>query len=271
MDLAEREVRLEVVAKEMRESLGDARNRQLQEMQRTVRGLQEENERLKGAYPRADLVDRLESMSVEELITLASELRQIVERRLLTPPDRLASQFTELLARPDSGTARILPRGKYVHVIARREGGAFWSFATRDNDYDREPDLMLEQGRFRSGFYGNCSGYFLSLGETPVGDVPDDPARFPDGLDEEQRGQWTFLWSDTPVGAKDTWGEFQQAAREKRLSNTIDAVHGRTYVLRSVLPGEHDLLVAFRTVDSEYEGYNLVWKVLRRWEVKRTR
>jgi len=243
----------------------------LQERDRTIRELKGENERLGHSVPRAELASRLESLSLDELTTLSFEARKEAQRRLLAPPEALAARYAPFLAWPDTGVARILLRGKYDHSIEKRGGGAYWSFATRDHDYNKEPDLEFQQESFHSGFYGSSEGFFLDLGDVPIEEVPEDAAQFPAGLSTEQQAQWTLLWSDTPIGPVDRWREFQDTAHGMKLSKRVAAVSGHTYVLRSVLPGEHDLLAAFRAVDMEFGGHNLVWRVLRKWDVPRRR
>ena len=42
-----------------------------------------------------------------------------------------------------------------------------------------------------------------------------------------------------------------------------------TYLLRAVLPGEHDILVAFRDAHSDDTGTTLVWREIARWPAPR--
>lgn len=42
-----------------------------------------------------------------------------------------------------------------------------------------------------------------------------------------------------------------------------------TYLLRAVLPGEHDILVAFRDAHRDDTGSSIVWREIRRWPAPR--
>ena len=108
--------------------------------------------------------------------------------------------------------ARILPRGRFDALIERRGGGAYWSFVKRDNSYDKEPDLELQQGMFMSGFYGGNEGRLLDLGEMPLEDVEADPARAPRVLDEQGRRVWAHF--------------FKARGKPERASSFLDRVPG---------------------------------------------
>lgn len=251
---------------------------QIQEKDRRIAELKAEVERLKATLPEPQVLRDLRLGEVQELIHLAGAIRQEVQARLLTPPEHLKSVYAEFLRRPNSGTARILPRGKYVHVVDKREGGAYWSFVTRDNDYDREPDLELQQGKFSSGFSGNDDGWILDLGETDLEQVGASVQAAPPGLEDRQREQWAFLWSDSaflgaasPSAASIAYEALKKSARELGFVDGVPAVLGHTYVLRSVRTGEHDILVVFKAVQADDTGMSLVWQILKDWEIPRRR
>jgi hypothetical protein len=52
---------------------------------------------------------------------------------------------------------------------------------------------------------------------------------------------------------------------EARGTQRVPALLGHTYVLRSTLPGEHDVLVAFRPVLEEADGLTIAWRMLKRF------
>jgi hypothetical protein len=180
----------------------------------------------------------------------------------------VVERYAALLAREDTGTARLLPRGKYEHVVEKRGGGAYYSFATRDNSYDKEPDLELQNGRYRSGFYGNNWGHVMDLGPITVESVPDGPSVLPPGLAEDLRAKWEFLWKDAGTNERDFSGEFRSEASRLGVDrNHVPAVAGHTYVVRAILVGEHDHLVAFTPVEQDDYGQTLVWRILKKWKV----
>jgi len=251
--------------------------RKIAEQSREITQLKAEIELQKATLPEPQVLKDLRAAPLDEVIALATAIRKDVQDRLLTPPADLAARFSGFLQRPDSGTARILPRGKYVHVVQKREGGAYWSFVTKDNDYDKEPDLELQGKNFHSGFYGSSKGYFLELGDLDLdlaGSGPTPPA----GLDADQRERWEFLWSDSPFVGAETWRQsaapfeaFKERARSLKLADTVPAEVGRTYLLRSMLPEEHEVLVLFRVAGADETGMDLVWQVLKNWNIPRRR
>ncbi len=247
------------------------------ENDREIARLRDELERAKATLPEPQVLQDLKSASTAELVALALALRVEAQQRLLTPPEDLKSRFGGFLQRADSGTARILPRGKYDHIIEKRAGGAYWSFVTRDNDYDKEPDLELQGDSFGTGFYGGSTGWFLPLGSTSPDQVGTSVQAPPPELDEKDLERWSFLWSDTPFSDSDPaagrkrLGTMQEQARSLGLSSRVPAAAGRTYLLRAVLEHEHDILVVFHTAGSDDTGMDLVWQVLRNWNIPRRR
>ncbi len=206
------------------------------------------------------------TMQVPALIDLATTIRKRVEDVLLTPPENIKNRYASLLSRPDAGVGRILPRGKFDHVIEKRGGGAYYSFATRDNSYDKEPDLGLEGGNYRSGFYGGTFGYVLDVGAVSIEAVPDSPTVIPPGLDEKSRAIWEFLWSDAESTLHGVSKDFERRKSSLGASRgSPTAQLGHAYVVRAVLLGEHDHLVAFAPVDDDQFGQTLVWRILKNW------
>jgi len=257
--------------------INDALGQRNQEQAAEISALKAEIGRLQATLPEPQVLKDLRAAPLDDLVLLATALRKEVQGRLLSPSESLAARFSSFLQRPQSGTARILPRGKYTQVVEKREGGAYWSFATRDNDYNKEPDLGLEGPNFKSGFYGSARGYFLPLGDLDVDLVGSDPSP-PPGLDADQRERWEFLWSESPFLGKESWrkamapyNEFQERARKLGLEGSVPAGVGHTYLLRSMLPGEHEVLVLFRVADADDTGFNLVWQVLKNWNIPRQR
>ena len=206
------------------------------------------------------------TMQVPDLIDLATKIRQRVEDSLLTPPENIKNRYASLLSRSDAGVGRILPRGKFDHVIEKRGGGAYYSFATRDNSYDKEPDLTLDSGNYSSGFYGGTFGYVLDLGAVSIEAVPDSPSVAPPGLDEKSRAIWEFLWSDAGSTRNAYSEDFAKRKNALGISHTSAAAQvGHAYVVRAILLGEHDHLVAFAPVDDDEFGLTLVWRILKNW------
>jgi hypothetical protein len=214
----------------------------------------------------------IERARLADLVDLGLRVRRRAEELLLTVPSSVTTRHAALLARSDAGAARILPRGKYDALVEKRGGGAYYSFATSDNSCDKEPDIELQQGSYSSSFYGGTWGYVLDLGAADVEHVPDSPTVLPAGLDETSRTTWEFLWRDAGTTKSDVPREFQDEANRLRLRRgRAPAVVGHAYVVRAILPGEHDHLVAFSPVEEDEYGHTLVWRVLKSWPVEKRR
>ncbi|HVS09570.1 MAG TPA: sigma-70 family RNA polymerase sigma factor [Planctomycetota bacterium] len=216
-------------------------------------------ERIGDGPPPAHVAAWLDAQSVEELLETQRRLRDEGERRMLGVPEVLRRALPAGGERGTAGVARILSRGVADPLIAKRGGGAFFSFVTAESSYDREPNLTLEAGRFRSGFHGAAIGFVLELGDVPLDRVAAsmDPHR---PLAEAWRFLWTVELADPPgLLASDDL----RRADELGLRRGAPALANTTYLLRSISSGEHDVLAAFRTVDSDAYGYTIAWRLLR--------
>jgi hypothetical protein len=94
-------------------------------------------------------------------------------------------------------------------------------------------------------------GAFLDLGEMPLVEV--DILHPPSGFS---------------AGQRTAWDELQQpdvAPQICTVCGRAPAVVGHTYLLRSILPAKHDVLVAFRPVDADEHGMSIAWRILRRF------
>jgi hypothetical protein len=225
-----------------------------------VRELTAEVELLRVSLPEAGILRELDTATIEDLEGVARALRITAEKRLLTVPERVLAGHRPFLAQEGTGAARILPRGRFDTLIDQRGGGAYYSFATRTNDYNQEPDLELQQGYLTSGFYGGADGRVLDLGTTAIEEVEADPERPPSTLDAKGIENWRRLWAERPKGASAS--DAVRTVPDAR----VKAETGRTYLVRSILSGEHDVLVVFRLVEEDAHGFALVWRLLRSWE-----
>jgi hypothetical protein len=239
-----------------------------------IRELEEELERARAAWgrlPEPEVLRDLRTADLEELLALGGPLREIVSERLLLPDPTLEHQYGRVLALPASGTARILVRGQYEQAVTPRGGGAYWSFVTRSNSYNDEPDLELQDGHYGTSFYGGTSGFLLDMGRTDLEDLDPDAAHPPADLDEAQRASWTYMWQDPPP-ADDRGGyALPSAGRPAGLRARVPATIGHTYLLRAILPGEHDVLVAFHAASEDAHGHHLVWRILKQFPMEKRR
>lgn len=221
--------------------------------------------------PGGGLLDRLEADTVPELLELAVWIQRELGERLLTPDPELVEAQAELLELPDTGVVRLLERGSEASkVVLKREGGAYYSFATRDHSYDREPDLSFQQGAFDAGFYGHQVGLLLRLGERRLAELPASGVPAPAWLPEERRADWERLWRPLQPDDAVHESEFREEVGHLRR-NLAPSGTGETFLLRMYSPGEHDHVVAFRVLALDERGCTLAWRILHRWPMERDR
>lgn len=194
-------------------------------------------------------------------------LRDLGIQALFAIPAELAPLAAGFTNRGDGGVVRILDRSERWTEFARvREGGAYYSFARQSHSYDEEPDISCEMKRFRCGFYGSSTGWFLELGDIPLDQVPSMAA-------PASEAAWRLLWTlEFPHG--DTRERMNQTLAEARtrtdalgLDSTAGVREDTTWLLRSVAVEEHDLLVAFRVAKTDSYGQFLEWRLLKNWPV----
>jgi len=229
-----------------------------------IKRLTAERDRLQATLPKPELLDALERAETEELVLLASEVRREATHRLLTPSESVVGLYPELADRTDAGIARILPGGRFEQLIEPRGGGAFWSFVKRSNDYNDEPDLDLSKGWYSTSFYGGTSGYLMDLGRRALEDIAADVSRPPADSSPAALEQWQYLWTAATRTEAGRYG-LHAPAPDPPLTDRIRAVVGHTYLVRAILPGEHDVLVAFHAVEADAFGQTLAWKILKQW------
>jgi RNA polymerase sigma-70 factor (ECF subfamily) len=215
--------------------------------------------------------DWMTKLAANQLLQLMRDLRRTARPKLFDVPRALKQQRPALAARSDAGFARILERGRFDALVDGRGGGAYYSFATQSNDYDGEPDLELQHGRFSSGFAGGDIGFLLDLGTTELDAVGTAVDSMPRALAEADRDAWRFLWTvekkPRSPDRDDRWIDDADRNRARALgvAGGVPAVADHTYLLRSILFGLHDHLVAFRVVAADEHGQTIAWRVVRTW------
>src|SRR5690349_9642460 len=90
------------------------------------------------------------SRTLQEIESLHEQLKQ-KEAEFLSPSAEDRALFGAFLSQPDTGIARLLPRGKYGDKLSIREGGAYYSFTKLSNSYNEDPQIGLEQGMLSTG------------------------------------------------------------------------------------------------------------------------
>ncbi|HEX5010987.1 MAG TPA: hypothetical protein VFY71_11350 [Planctomycetota bacterium] len=201
-----------------------------------------------------------DSLDIEALLALTRQAGARATEQLLAPPADWQQKYAEVLTVPDAKVVRLLARGLH-DVPPKRGGGAYYSFATDDHDYDREPDLSYEQGSLGTGFYGGSTGQVLDLGSVPLaGFRPQAP---PSEFDPAVARQCEVLWSFASQDSRPDEALCEALGTED--IGRAPALAGHSYLLRAILPGEHDLLAAFTVMEATPQSVVLVGHVLKTW------
>lgn len=187
----------------------------------------------------------------------------VEDKALLAPPEEDAARYGALLAQPDTGLVRLLPRErKEGRASSVREGGAFYSFAHLVHEYNYGSDIGLEQNLLTAFSAGAGYGFLFDLGEMTLEEVTTEtePVKFlaafvpPTAEAEARKIQLQFHH-----GYQHGWFVYR-----KRIPTVV----GHTYVLRAVDYRMSDLLVAFQVLRREEDGdLILLWKMLKRFPV----
>jgi hypothetical protein len=192
---------------------------------------------------------------------LATLREQIADREavFLAPDAEDLAKYSAYAQSQDGGVIRIMPRERHAKFLSIREGGSFYSFATRSNDYGEGSDLTLDTGWFRVGFAGADFGFVRNLGDLPLESISleSDPIK--------------DLAAYTPPTDEPGARIEQQKLHhyEKGDGTHVDrvrAVVGQTYAVRSIVYNRSDVLAVFRVVRRDDDGsLILVWKLLQRY------
>jgi hypothetical protein len=235
---------------------------------RPVPGAGERIDRLRGFVP-PPVPAWLTQLDVPGLMDLSHRIRSESDPKLFPKRPDLEQTYATILSGPDAGIARMLHRGRFDSIVDGRERGAYYSFATRSSDFDGEQDLAFEQDHFRRGA---AEGFLMDLGAVGIEQVVSWGEPGPSGMDKPRQRSWNLLWSlrhaentspDQRGRALDEEG--QRLVQEASLERSVPAVLKHTYVLRSIQPQKHDLLVVFTVVETDEHGLWIVWRKLRSW------
>jgi hypothetical protein len=207
----------------------------------------------------------LADMPIGELETLAAWIQHLLRRRLLVAePDVVGSELAALAGLGDVGATRVLRREwaefDTSTALGIGGGGAYFSFASKSHHYGDRPDLGLQGGHYDASFYGNMAGALLPLGDLPLADLG---TQLPRSMGMDATEAWELMWQPALDRAGRVDENWVRRAADLQLWSTCPALPGRTYLLHRAGGGEHDLLVAFRTVATDAYGHTIVYRVLR--------
>jgi hypothetical protein len=191
------------------------------------------------APPVKALVDQAGGLPVWQHAQLIQTLRGRLDDRLLTPSPRDTGPYAGLIGGKEAGVNRILHRGRYEGDTKVRGGGAYFSFTSRTNDYDKGPDIALEQKRLSSGFYGGCFGFVVKLDSS------------------------TNVLS-TQLAQVPAWLLQDPEKIQRRRRDRPEAVVGGVYIVRSVRERKADTLAVIEILSMDDDGATFAWRILKR-------
>jgi hypothetical protein len=195
---------------------------------------------------------------------VAREARVIKKGLLAVSPEDRATH-TELLKKSNAGLIRLLPRETYDSQtygtrkkLSIRGGGAYYSFFYLTHEYGYGSDLELDHNRLSVGFAGADYGMLTNLGKTDLASITEKDlrARFlskytaprddPDARCERRR----FVMGETIDG--------------QSYRNSLPVEIGASYLVRSIVYGHYDILVAFQVTRRAEDGSIIIaWKLLK--------
>lgn len=224
-----------------------------------------------------------EFVPAEEPLKLLEQSRQIkkliLDRRLaVTAEERARAGIPTDTA--TTGVARLLDRrvfGEQFSLPWMRGGGSYYSFTEGVHDYNRRPQVALEESKLQASFYGASSAILVDLGERRLADVPASRVA-PAGLAPAQGFLWAVAHAEVAPGQgglRHSYAEMRNKATEEgeldeKLLATIEALAretvevrpGHAYLLRSVSEGEHDVLVGVEVIAASSEQCTIAWRLL---------
>lgn len=202
----------------------------------------------------------LSKLSVGQVLGLGyafPELKQLskdhFDRRLLTASKEIVKKYSSDIEQNGFKINRVLRRGDFNGSTNGRGGGAYFSFTTETNDYNKTPQIELQLGRLSSGFYGGSKGFFYKLKELPVS-LEGLPSDVPD-----------FFYIEDGKQFRNDRDLRKESANYTRAYRRDKVTVGDTFLLKSYMPSEANILVVFQVieVDDDEKGVTLLWKIIK--------
>ncbi len=200
---------------------------------------------------------------------------KVIKRGQLAPAEADRLSFATLLKEENSGLIRLLPfeafeRDKNQRRLFIREGGPFFSFASRTHSLGLGSDIAFNHDKISAGFGGVNYGMLTSLGDIPLEAITLSDARL--------KSVAAFLPSKTQAVAQEMYTRLTSSAGMtfdgRVYRNELPAQSNSTYLVRSIVDRQSDVLVAFRLVRKDHDGSVIIaWKLLKQYptpKLKRT-
>ena len=155
---------------------------------------------------------------------------------------------------------RLMPRERSDRRLAVPGGGAYYSFTNRSHDYQKIPQISLEQGYLSVGFAGADYGFFSDLGKVPLAEV------------STQTSGIEFLVNYKPPTREPEIRAEQKKSNNYETENTtfmrrVPVSLDFTFALRAISFDRADVLVAFKIHRQDKDGSLIIfWKMLENFE-----
>ena len=211
--------------------------------------------------------DAYAELGVEPLLDVLEETQAVAEEALFRPSDEVHSRFRTLLSQPGIRLTRLLAGARYAAAVAKPGGGAGFSFAGEDHAGPRELDLFLEGTTYAPRRETEACGVLLDLGLRSLESVPTSRDDMPDDLSDRNREIWDILWTLKPVTTRGATRAVVRADSDRVAQfipdETMAGHVGHTYLLRSIVAGDHDVIAAFSVAGRDEHGDWILWKSIR--------
>lgn len=224
-----------------------------------------------GLTPTTFAQSKTREQIIDEIAAKRKEL-DALEQEFLDVSDADRTTFAQLLAQPNTGLIRLLPREKFDSegnikarkTITMRGAGAYYSFVRLTHEYGFGSDIELDQDTLRVGFAGYDYGMIVRLSDTPLEDcsaetpaakglMAYEPPKSETAIRKEQR---RFMDGTVLDGIN--------------VKASVPVEVDSTYLLRSISYDRSDVLVGFKVVRKDSDGSLVIaWKLLNKFAVPR--
>jgi len=204
-----------------------------------------------------------------EIESKRSELIAL-EKEFLAVPEADRTAFADLLAEPNTGLIRLLPREIFdsdtyknnnKKTITMRGGGAYYSFVRLTHEYGFGSDIELDHDQFLVGFAGYDYGMLLKIHDVSLQDLS---AEYPDAAPLIRYSPPTYEEAIRNEQRAFTLGTVIDGLSLKRI---VPVEENATYLLRSISYRDSDILVGLKVIRKDSDGsVVLAWKLLKKFK-----
>jgi len=202
---------------------------------------------------------------LDEITASRNEL-QGLEQQFLAVSESDRAAYADLLAEPDTGMFRLLPREKFdsetykknEKTITMKGGGAYYSFSTKAHDYNSNPDISLDHDQLSAGFAGLDYGMLAKIDGISLRE-----------LSAEHPYVTSIIKYEPPSNEPAIRNEQRRFAMgtvidDVSLKHSVPAEPNTTYLVRSISYSRSDILVGLRVVRRDTDGSLIIaWKLLK--------